>query len=213
MEIAADAGLRSLALDIEEENVASIRVAERLGAARRSPTRLHRDLFGRIARPIASANTTIVVAAATCTRPETPGKLITAPTNCSTADSSLECLTDNSQPQLARRACVAEELPRRRRSRTDACMCKEPTDRSTYGLYGLTLSTSPLPRSRSRVSASQMSQPPPPALVDVVQVFGLPSKGAKQEFEPPPALSDGLPPPHPTNAPHIANRTRQRRSP
>ncbi|MBV8711777.1 MAG: hypothetical protein JOY56_08350, partial [Solirubrobacterales bacterium] len=33
MEIAADAGLRSLALDIEEENVASIRVAERLGAA------------------------------------------------------------------------------------------------------------------------------------------------------------------------------------
>jgi RimJ/RimL family protein N-acetyltransferase len=38
--------LKSLVLDIEEENVASIRVAERLGAARRSPTRVHTDRFG-----------------------------------------------------------------------------------------------------------------------------------------------------------------------
>jgi RimJ/RimL family protein N-acetyltransferase len=46
MKIAADAGLKSLVLDIEEENVASIRVAERLGAARRRPTRVHTDRFG-----------------------------------------------------------------------------------------------------------------------------------------------------------------------
>jgi RimJ/RimL family protein N-acetyltransferase len=46
MEIAANAGLMSLVLDIEEGNVASIRVAERLGAARRTPTRLHADRFG-----------------------------------------------------------------------------------------------------------------------------------------------------------------------
>lgn len=46
MKIAADAGLESLVLDIEEENVASIRVAERLGAARRSPARVHTDRFG-----------------------------------------------------------------------------------------------------------------------------------------------------------------------
>jgi RimJ/RimL family protein N-acetyltransferase len=46
MEIAANAGLKSLVLDIEEENVASIRVAERVGAARRTPTRVHRDRFG-----------------------------------------------------------------------------------------------------------------------------------------------------------------------
>jgi RimJ/RimL family protein N-acetyltransferase len=46
MEIAADAGLKSLVLDIEEENTASIRVAERLGAARRAPTRQHTDRFG-----------------------------------------------------------------------------------------------------------------------------------------------------------------------
>jgi len=45
MEIAADVGLKSLVLDVEEENVNSIRVAERLGAARRSPTRLHTDRF------------------------------------------------------------------------------------------------------------------------------------------------------------------------
>jgi len=44
--LAANAGLKSLVLDIEEENVASVRVAERLGAARRSPTRLHTDRFG-----------------------------------------------------------------------------------------------------------------------------------------------------------------------
>lgn len=46
MRIAADAGLKSLVLDIEEENAASIRVAEHLGAERRSPTRLHTDRFG-----------------------------------------------------------------------------------------------------------------------------------------------------------------------
>ena len=45
MEIAANAGLKSLVLDIEAENVASMRVAERLGAARRSPPRVHRDRF------------------------------------------------------------------------------------------------------------------------------------------------------------------------
>jgi [ribosomal protein S5]-alanine N-acetyltransferase len=46
MKIAADAGLKSLVLDIEEENVASIRVAERLGATPRTPTRQHKDRFG-----------------------------------------------------------------------------------------------------------------------------------------------------------------------
>lgn len=46
MKIAADAGLKSLVLDIEEENAASIRVAERLGAERRTPTRLDTDRFG-----------------------------------------------------------------------------------------------------------------------------------------------------------------------
>jgi RimJ/RimL family protein N-acetyltransferase len=46
MKIAADAGLNSLVLDIEEENGASIRVAERLGAERRSPTRSDTDRFG-----------------------------------------------------------------------------------------------------------------------------------------------------------------------
>jgi [ribosomal protein S5]-alanine N-acetyltransferase len=44
--IAADLGLKSLVLDIEEENAASIRVAEHLGAERRSPTRRHTDRFG-----------------------------------------------------------------------------------------------------------------------------------------------------------------------
>ena len=46
MKIAVDAGLKSLALDIEEGNVASIGVAERLGAARRMPSRVHTDRFG-----------------------------------------------------------------------------------------------------------------------------------------------------------------------
>lgn len=46
MKIAADAGLKYLVLDIEEENAASIRVAEHLGAERRTPTRLHTDRFG-----------------------------------------------------------------------------------------------------------------------------------------------------------------------
>ena len=46
MKIAANAGLNSLALDIEEGNVAAIRVAERLGPARRIPTRVHTDRFG-----------------------------------------------------------------------------------------------------------------------------------------------------------------------
>ena len=47
MKIAANVGLKSLVLDIEEENVASIRVAERLGAGRRTPTRVHTDRFGK----------------------------------------------------------------------------------------------------------------------------------------------------------------------
>jgi RimJ/RimL family protein N-acetyltransferase len=46
LKIVADAGLKSLVLDIEGENAASIRVAERLGAERRTPTRLHTDRFG-----------------------------------------------------------------------------------------------------------------------------------------------------------------------
>jgi len=46
MKIAADAGLKSLVLDIEEENAASIRVAERVGAERRTPSRAHTDRFG-----------------------------------------------------------------------------------------------------------------------------------------------------------------------
>lgn len=46
MTIAVNAGLRSLVLDIEEGNVGPIRVAERLGAARRSPARAHRYRFG-----------------------------------------------------------------------------------------------------------------------------------------------------------------------
>jgi RimJ/RimL family protein N-acetyltransferase len=46
LKIAAGARLKSLVLDIEEGNVASTRVAERLGAARRSPTRVHADRFG-----------------------------------------------------------------------------------------------------------------------------------------------------------------------
>jgi RimJ/RimL family protein N-acetyltransferase len=39
-------GLRSVVLDIEEGNVPSIRLAERLGAERRSPTRVHPDRAG-----------------------------------------------------------------------------------------------------------------------------------------------------------------------
>jgi len=46
MNIVAGAGLKSLVMDIEKENQASIRVAERLGAQRRTPTRLHTDRFG-----------------------------------------------------------------------------------------------------------------------------------------------------------------------
>ncbi|HET6864984.1 MAG TPA: GNAT family N-acetyltransferase [Solirubrobacteraceae bacterium] len=38
--------LRSVVLDIEDGNVPSIRLAERLGAERRSPTREHPDRFG-----------------------------------------------------------------------------------------------------------------------------------------------------------------------
>jgi RimJ/RimL family protein N-acetyltransferase len=43
--IVAYMGLRSLVLDIEERNADSIRVAERLGAVRRNPTRIHTDRF------------------------------------------------------------------------------------------------------------------------------------------------------------------------
>ena len=39
-------GLRSVVLDIEDGNVPSIRLAERLGAERRSPSRMHPDRFG-----------------------------------------------------------------------------------------------------------------------------------------------------------------------
>lgn len=46
MEIAANAGLKSLVLDIEDGNAASVRVADRLGAVRRDPTRVHADRFG-----------------------------------------------------------------------------------------------------------------------------------------------------------------------
>jgi RimJ/RimL family protein N-acetyltransferase len=41
-------GLRSVVLDIEEGNLPSIRLAERLGAERRHPTRLHPDRFGAL---------------------------------------------------------------------------------------------------------------------------------------------------------------------
>jgi RimJ/RimL family protein N-acetyltransferase len=46
MKIAADTRLKSLVLDIEEGNAASIHVAQRLGAARRSPVRVLTDRFG-----------------------------------------------------------------------------------------------------------------------------------------------------------------------
>jgi RimJ/RimL family protein N-acetyltransferase len=39
--VVAPTGLRTVVLDIEEGNVASMRLAERLGAERRSPTRVH----------------------------------------------------------------------------------------------------------------------------------------------------------------------------
>jgi RimJ/RimL family protein N-acetyltransferase len=44
--VVSGSGLRSVVLDIEERNVASIRLAERLGAERRSPTRVHPGRFG-----------------------------------------------------------------------------------------------------------------------------------------------------------------------
>jgi RimJ/RimL family protein N-acetyltransferase len=46
VKIAAKAGLKSLVLDIEETNAASKRLAERLGAEKRTPTRRHTDRFG-----------------------------------------------------------------------------------------------------------------------------------------------------------------------
>jgi hypothetical protein len=46
------AALRSVVLDIEEGNVASMRVAERLGATRRSPERRHTDRFGDARRMV-----------------------------------------------------------------------------------------------------------------------------------------------------------------
>ncbi len=39
-------GMRSVVLDIETDNLASIRVAERIGAIRREPTRVERDRHG-----------------------------------------------------------------------------------------------------------------------------------------------------------------------
>ena len=47
MEIAASTGLKSLVLDIEDGNAASVRVADRLGAVRRAPTRVDTDRFGK----------------------------------------------------------------------------------------------------------------------------------------------------------------------
>lgn len=44
--IVGDLGLRSLVLDIEDGNVASVRVAERLGAERRAPARVQADRAG-----------------------------------------------------------------------------------------------------------------------------------------------------------------------
>jgi RimJ/RimL family protein N-acetyltransferase len=44
--VLVSAGLRSVVLDIEADNVASIRLAERLGAERRSPARVKRDRSG-----------------------------------------------------------------------------------------------------------------------------------------------------------------------
>jgi RimJ/RimL family protein N-acetyltransferase len=44
--VVSDAGLRSLVLDIEEGNAASIRLAERLGARRRDPARVKDDRQG-----------------------------------------------------------------------------------------------------------------------------------------------------------------------
>jgi RimJ/RimL family protein N-acetyltransferase len=46
VKIAAEARMKSLVLDIEGENAASMRVAEHLGAERRTPTRLQTDRFG-----------------------------------------------------------------------------------------------------------------------------------------------------------------------
>jgi RimJ/RimL family protein N-acetyltransferase len=39
--VVPELGLRSVVLDIEEGNLPSVRLAERLGAERRSPTRVH----------------------------------------------------------------------------------------------------------------------------------------------------------------------------
>ncbi len=44
--VAPGLGLRSIVLDIEDGNVPSIRLAERLGAERRTPTRVHPGRFG-----------------------------------------------------------------------------------------------------------------------------------------------------------------------
>lgn len=47
-EVTPGLGLRSVVLDIEEGNVPSVRLAERLGAERRSPTRLHPGRSGEL---------------------------------------------------------------------------------------------------------------------------------------------------------------------
>jgi RimJ/RimL family protein N-acetyltransferase len=44
--VVAVSGLRSVVLDIEDDNAASLRLAERLGAERRSPTRVKLDRNG-----------------------------------------------------------------------------------------------------------------------------------------------------------------------
>ena len=45
-EVVATTGLRTVVLDIEDDNHASARLAERLGAERRAPTRTERDRLG-----------------------------------------------------------------------------------------------------------------------------------------------------------------------
>lgn len=44
--VVSGSGVRTVVLDIEEGNLPSMRLAERLGAERRSPTRVHPDRFG-----------------------------------------------------------------------------------------------------------------------------------------------------------------------
>jgi [ribosomal protein S5]-alanine N-acetyltransferase len=67
--VVADTGLRSVVLDIEAGNLASMRLAERLGAERRAPTRIELDRAG-VAR-------TLVVYVLALTEPPNPHHLTT----------------------------------------------------------------------------------------------------------------------------------------